>query len=322
MHTVKSPFFGCRLLLLLVFVLHPVLSSAQSTLYQQYIEKYKDIAIREMQRYGIPASITLAQGLLESGAGTSLLAEKANNHFGIKTGGNWDGPYFVKDDDATNERFRSYKSVLESYEDHSLFLKNRKRYASLFQLSPTDYRGWAHGLKAAGYATNPEYAQKLISLIEIYNLHEYDLPKTVVALVADKKHHASSKNTNSNPTAKVAESRPALEISVCNGVQYVKARAHDTFATLSQETGISEKHLKKYNDAGEYYTLSPGEPVFLEKKPAHVSKSLRGRAHRVLEGESLHSISQMYAVKLKSLQKANYLGHEFTLSPGDLIILP
>ena len=135
------------------------------------------MAIDQMNRYGIPASITLAQGLLESGAGTSMLAQKANNHFGIKVGGTWTGPYVTKDDDRQGERFRKYESVEESFEDHSRFLAERQRYASLFNLDPTDYRGWAHGLKEAGYATNPEYAKKLISLIDIYKLHEFDLQK-------------------------------------------------------------------------------------------------------------------------------------------------
>ena len=170
-------------------------SAAAQSLYEQYIARYKDMAIEQMQRYGIPASITLAQGLLESGAGTSMLATKANNHFGIKVGGSWTGPYVEKDDDRANERFRKYRSAAESFEDHSKFLQ-QPRYRSLFSLDKTDYRGWAKGLKAAGYATNPEYARQLISIIEIYKLHDFDTGKrhkTVAPEKSHEKHHKTSK---------------------------------------------------------------------------------------------------------------------------------
>ena len=145
--------------------------------YLNYIERYKGMAIDQMLRYKIPASITLAQGLLESGAGTSTLARKANNHFGIKCGRAWKGPYVLQDDDERNEKFRKYRSVEESYEDHSRFLQ-QARYSSLFDLSPKDYKGWARGLKRCGYATNPRYASLLIDLIERYDLDQYDKYKS------------------------------------------------------------------------------------------------------------------------------------------------
>ena len=146
----------------------------QKTLYERYIDQYSSMAVDQMRRYGIPASITLAQGLFESAAGTSALAVKGKNHFGIKCGGQWHGRYMLVNDDAPNERFRVYRSVQQSYEDHSKFLKNNARYASLFKLSPTDYEGWARGLKKAGYATNPRYANSLIEIIEKYSLYVYD----------------------------------------------------------------------------------------------------------------------------------------------------
>ena len=147
---------------------------AQNSLYEQYINRYSSMAVDQMNRYRIPASITLAQGLLESSAGTSRLARQGNNHFGIKCGGSWRGRYMLVNDDAPNERFRVYSSVRESYEDHSRFLTENRRYAGLFRLSTTDYKGWAHGLKSAGYATNPRYASLLINVIEKYDLTRFD----------------------------------------------------------------------------------------------------------------------------------------------------
>lgn len=143
--------------------------------YSAYISKYSDMAVDQMKTYGIPASITLAQGLLESDAGRSSLATKCNNHFGIKCHSDWTGRKMYHDDDARQECFRCYKDAEESYRDHSLFLVKGSRYQSLFKLGPTDYKGWAKGLKAAGYATSPTYADKLIELIERYGLDAYDL---------------------------------------------------------------------------------------------------------------------------------------------------
>ncbi|MEE2931726.1 MAG: glucosaminidase domain-containing protein [Bacteroidota bacterium] len=143
-----------------------------------YIEKYKDLAIDEMNNYGIPASITLSQGILESGNGESRLALEANNHFGIKCHNEWNGEKIYADDDEKGECFRKYSTVFNSYRDHSIFLSERKRYTSLFDLSPKAYKKWAKGLKKAGYATNPDYAKKLIKLIKKYNLNQYDVAGT------------------------------------------------------------------------------------------------------------------------------------------------
>ena len=163
-----------RIFLMALGMALPSITFAQrNSVYQQYVDQYKDAAIEQMHRYKIPASITLAQALLESGAGTSYLAKQANNHFGIKVGTGWSGPYVTRDDDHKNERFRKYKNVEESYEDHSQFLL-KDRYKRLFDLNPQDYKAWARGLKACGYATNPQYADKLIEIIELYQLHQYD----------------------------------------------------------------------------------------------------------------------------------------------------
>ena len=158
----------------------------------EYIATYKDDAIEEMQRTGIPASITLAQGILESGDGNSALARYAKNHFGIKCHSDWKGPTFTMDDDAKDECFRKYRKVIESYKDHSAFLTGRNRYAFLFELKITDYKGWAKGLKKAGYATNPKYPDLLIGIIEKNELYKFDDPK---AHKKDQKHLASKKES-------------------------------------------------------------------------------------------------------------------------------
>jgi len=302
----------------LFLLLFPFSLSAQNTLYHQYIEKYKDMAVRQMQLYGIPASITLAQGLLESAAGTSDLAQKANNHFGIKTGGTWKGPVFTKDDDAKNERFRRYRDVAESYEDHSLFLKNRQRYAALFSLQPTDYKGWAHGLKAAGYATNPEYAKKLISLIELYELHRYDRVKKHIST---SRKRAAQESRNKQAHQQAQPRKTALNLHRCNSAFYVFARQGDTFRSIARQLGLSEKKLIKYNEADKSYRLKKGEPVYLEKKQSRVMREMRRKTHTVKAGESMHSIAQSYGVRMARLYKANRLSTAYVPHVGDRLRL-
>ncbi|MBR4649563.1 MAG: glucosaminidase domain-containing protein, partial [Bacteroidaceae bacterium] len=183
-----------RLLFIVVMLCSVAVAMAQNAKYQAYISKFRDLAIAQMREHNIPASITMAQGLLESGAGTSLLAVKGHNHFGIKAHNDWTGPVMLRNDDAPNEKFRVYARDEQSYEDHSLFLRRGKRYASLFNLSITDYKGWAHGLKAAGYATSPTYAAKLIQIIEDYNLTELD------QAALGKKHHAKPVQAVTTPS--------------------------------------------------------------------------------------------------------------------------
>lgn len=301
-------------LLLLTAFLHGAV--AQQSLYQQYIEKYKDMAIEQMRRYGIPASITLAQGLLESGAGTSMLATKAHNHFGIKTGGNWTGPYVVKDDDKQGEHFRKYDNARQSYEDHSLFLSTRGRYSSLFKLSQTDYKAWAHGLKAAGYATNPEYAQKLISLIEIYNLARYDR-----SAAPSYKTPAASTAPRSAPSGGENRGKKDLVVGRANGRYYVVARPGDTFATIAREMEADEQKLRKYNEVSPAHSLAAGDVVYLQKKRSHVAGGLRGKYHVVAAGESLYTISQQYGVRLMTLIKANPAAATRAPKVGDTLLL-
>lgn len=279
-------------------------ANAQQDAYKQYIETYKSMAIDQMQRYRIPASITLAQGILESNAGRSSLATIANNHFGIKTGGTWNGPFVLRNDDAPNEQFRKYNTAEESFEDHSLFLTARGRYSSLFFLEPSDYRGWAHGLKAAGYATNPRYADLLISLIERYELSKYDLAH-------------SNKSTRLTRLAEADGRR----LYLCNDIVYVVARQGDTFATLAHELEMSEKKLRKYNEADKNYSLMQGDVVYLAKKKKHVARPIRLTLHTVAEGESMYAIAQRYGIRLEKLYAWNLLRPDHTLAVGEQLLL-
>lgn len=281
-----------------------------NAVYQQYIEIYKELAIEQMRKYSIPASITLAQGLLESSAGRSTLATMGNNHFGIKCH-DWTGPTMLRDDDAPNECFRVYSNPRASYEDHSKFLQ-RPRYQSLFRLKVTDYKGWANGLKACGYATSPTYAQKLINIIEAYQLYQYDTQKTVNTFVLN--HSVTS--------AKVElKGQQPHRLYSYNKNYYIIARHGDTFASLSKELGISAFKLARYNERDMVEMLADGDVVYLMKKQKHAVKEYRGRYHVVKNGESLYSIAQHYGVRLSRLYIWNRLSLDYAVKVGDKIYL-
>lgn len=269
--------------------------------FQNYFDKYKDVAVEQMLKYRIPASITLAQGVLESGAGNSELATKANNHFGIKCNG-WTGRKSYHDDDARNECFRAYDNVYESYQDHSVFLTTSKRYSSLFQLKLTDYKGWARGLKACGYATSPTYATKLIEIIELYKLYQYDTAKDFDKFQAQQ--------------VKSGDSR---QIYAFNKNYYLKARRGDTFRSLAKEVDISYRKLARYNERDKNDVLEEGEIVWLKKKQNKAPKNYKGRLHYVKNGESMYSISQLYGMKLKKLYKLNDLPPTYQIRVGDAL---
>ena len=269
--------------------------------YQNYFDKYKDVAVEQMLKYRIPASITLAQGVLESAAGNSELATKANNHFGIKCNG-WTGRKSYHDDDARNECFRAYDSVYESYQDHSVFLTTSKRYSNLFQLKLTDYKGWARGLKACGYATSPTYATKLIEIIELYKLYQYDTAKHFDMFQAQQ--------------VKGGDSR---QIYAFNKNYYLKARRGDTFRSLAKEVDISYRKLARYNERDKNDVLEEGEIVWLKKKQNKAPKNYKGRLHYVKNGESIYSISQLYGIKLKKLYKLNDLPPTYQIRVGDAL---
>lgn len=269
-------------LLLSLFAFLTVQGQSRNKQYEDYIKKYRDIAVEEMKRYHIPASITLAQGLLESGAGYGTLARKSNNHFGIKCGSDWRGKTVKHDDDARNECFRMYKDPKDSYRDHSKFLAGKQRYAFLFDLKITDYKGWARGLKKAGYATNPRYAHQLIDIIERYDLDKYD-----------KKGGLKWMKENPNPH----------EPYIANGLLYIIARQGDTWKNLSKEFDISKRKLRKYNDLYKGYELQEGDILYLEKKNRKAPKGMY--VHVLRNGESMYSISQKYGIRLKRLYKMN-----------------
>ncbi len=268
-----------------------------------------------MERYGIPASIKLGQGLLESSAGNSDLATEANNHFGIKCKKEWTGPTFTKDDDAKDECFRKYETVLASYEDHSQFLKNSSRYAELFSLDITDYKGWAHGLKKAGYATNPQYAQLLIKTIEDNRLYELDKKGSAVLGKSVKTGNDVKQPSALNPKTPRGKSGetdlPDFELKkqggrsvlVRNRVQYIVAKQGDTFESLNTELGLLRWQLPKYNDLAPSAKINAGDILYIQPKRRKASEE----QHTVKSGETMRSISQEHAIKLSRLYRLNHL---------------
>lgn len=284
-----------------------LLAQRPNSAYQDYINRYKDLAIEQMLKWKVPASITLAQGLLESGAGKSELAQKGNNHFGIKCHG-WTGAKTYHDDDLSQECFRAYNNVRDSYEDHSQFLARQTRYSRLFTLSPTDYRAWAHGLKACGYATSPTYAQKLIGIIELYNLSQYDHAKSYSHFAAE--HLAAVDQTD--------KSVSNHSVYFNNKNYYVRVRKGDTFASIAREFNLNYRRIARYNERSSKSQLEIGELVYLEKKQKRAEKKYKKQLHTVRAGESLYSIAQLYGVRLKNLCKKNNINlQNYTIKVGD-----
>lgn len=288
--------------------------------FDAYIDKYKDLAIQQQKEYKIPASITLAQGLLESAAGNSRLARIGNNHFGIKCKEEWRGGKMYHDDDEANECFRTYKSVEESYIDHSLFLARRKYYVSLFDLDVHDYKGWAHGLQKCGYATDKSYGVKLVQLIETYELHKFDRMK--VKAKAVEKTYLDDDIYEIKIKASVSKKFPALtdwrrRIHEVNGIHYITAQAGDSYDIVAYDTRMKLKRLLKYNEVTADHQLKEDDIIFLQPKKKQASKG--NVIHIVKKGDSLHSISQLYGMKLKSLYKLNKLKDQYTPKPGDIL---
>ena len=280
------------------------MAQRRNSAYEDYINRYKDIAIEQMMKHHIPASITLAQGLLESGAGKSLLTVSSNNHFGIKCHNEWTGRRFYKDDDIKDDCFRVYDNARESFEDHSKFLL-RPRYQSLFSLKITDYKGWARGLKACGYATNPQYADKLIGLIELYGLYEYDYAKKYDKFIAT--------HSGVNTSGHYANHR----IYYRNKNYYLVANGGETFKSLAEEVGVSYRKLAKYNERDKKDVLSQGDIIYMEKKRSKAEKMYKNQPHVVRANESLYDIAQLYGIRLKYLYKKNGLPLDYVPRPGD-----
>lgn len=298
-------------ILTLLFLTVCLLLQAQRTnqAFWSYIDKYKDWAIEQMHEYRIPASITLAQGLLESNAGRSRLATEANNHFGIKVGGSWTGPYIVQSDDRPNDRFRKYKSARESYVDHSKFLQ-QKRYQGLYQLGRTDYKGWARGLKAAGYATNPAYAESLIRVIEMYNLQQFDTGK----------YRSQKPTTTATQTNSVDEFWQRHKIYLNNKNHFIIVEIGDDMATISKKTGLSLHKLYKYNDLPRDYAPTEGDLIYLKNKRKCASKEFKKNPIHIVEpNQSLFDIAQLYGIRLESLCKLNEWDEPHAVQVGEIL---
>ncbi len=279
----------------------------------EYINKYKNLAIQHQKEYKIPASIKLAQGILESDAGTSRLAKQANNHFGIKCKEEWKGARIYQTDDAPNECFRAYNSVEESYLDHSLFLSKRIYYVSLFKLDILDYKGWANGLQQCGYATDKQYGKKLIGIIEQYNLHQYDKMTTVASRPVIDDIYEVKPNQSKFPEKIYLNRR----LFVTNGIHYITAQPDDTFENIASDARMKVKRLLKYNEVTIDHKLRTGDIVFLQNKKKQASKE--HLVHFVRPGESMHSISQIYGMKVKSVYKFNKLKDGYIPKPGDIL---
>lgn len=287
------------LVLSLVFITPWLLAQKMSN--QEYIEAFKEIAMQEMQEHKIPASITLAQGILESGSGNSRLASQGNNHFGIKCKKNWTGRTIIEDDDEKNECFRAYNNAYESYKDHSLFLHQNPRYGFLFDLSILDYRGWAEGLRKAGYATNPRYPQLLIGIIERLNLAQYD---TLVF------YGTSQPVAQSSPK----QVKPLIQV-VDNRIPMVVAGKDATVSSVAQKNNMREWQIYKYNDLPKGSRIEPGMVLYIKPK--------RNRAavpeHQVSGEETMWEISQKYGIKLKKLYRKNRMEPGTQPAPGEVL---
>ncbi len=293
---------------------------------EEYIEKYKDAAIHAMKTHGIPASITLAQGCLESADGNSDLAVRANNHFGIKCHNDWKGPtYYKKGDDIGKSCYRKYRNASESFKDHSDFLRYGQRYAFLFDLEITDYKGWSHGLKKAGYATDPKYAQKLIKIIEDYQLYRFDRE---MYAKAEKKPDLLPPSPSQ--LQQVMELNPAKNsllykysrnrtIYVRNGVPFILTSDLDTYESIAEEYNLFTGELLRFNDLKKSRDLAPGTVVYLQRKKGKARKHLE--IHIAVEGDTYYDISQKYGVRMKKLFKYNDYRNGDILHVGDEVFL-
>jgi LysM repeat protein len=299
---------------ILLFISLLAVAQAPNQAYLSYIEQYHLIAEKQQKEHRIPASIILAQGLLESGAGQSDFTKQSNNHFGIKCTSDWTGQKISHDDDKTGECFRKYDQVVDSYEDHALFLKNRTRYAFLFNLAPTDYESWAFGLKKAGYATDPAYAYKLISIIEGYNLNRFDTG-----------NNYEGNTTNISKTDEYTGSMGVISATAhhlvfkVNGVKFVTSYNGDTYASIADEFNLTLTRICEYNEADSSTGLSGDTRVFIESKKRKASKEYE--RHVVQDGESMYSISQDYGVKVISLYQLNNISFSDGAQFGQIVKL-
>jgi LysM repeat protein len=303
------------ILVLIICLNFSVISFSQKNYREEYIAKYKDLAMREMARSGIPASIILAQGCLESGDGRGKLALASNNHFGIKCKSDWTGETVSWDDDAKGECFRSYPTVEESYIDHSRFLSNSPRYASLFSLDRTDYKSWAKGLKKAGYATAEHYDKQLIKIIEDFELFKLDHTMTKAEMAAYEKlkvEQVDTKGLSINPYR-------MHHVDMRNRLKTIVFKPGDTFESIAEEFGLEVWELYLMNDYPKDYIPQKNEIIYIESKRRKPAS--KASVHQVGEGESMHFISQAYGVKLRLLLRRNNMKYGDQPKPGQTIYL-
>ncbi|MEI6764338.1 MAG: glucosaminidase domain-containing protein [Bacteroidota bacterium] len=301
--------------------------TAQTMSVEDYIAKYKPLAIAEMYAGHIPASITLAQGILESGNGNSVLTKNTNNHFGIKCKPEWTGGRYYYDDDAKGECFRVYPTDTASYKDHTVFLTTRDRYAFLFKLDITDYKAWAKGLKDAGYATKSDYAELIIGIIERNNLAQLDLagqyPRDTssnvnnVPKIKHKGDIASGKHKNTEDFKEVPIQKGARIISENNGVKLVKAKRNDNFVRIASDIDLLPADVARFNDVNPNYKLTEGERIYIERKKNQGNIG----AHIVKKNETMFQISQEYAVRLRSLYRLNHMKYGTQAKEGQKLLL-
>ncbi len=272
---------------------------------EEYILSHKEDAIKEMLLNGVPASITLAQAMLESGNGNSALAFYANNHFGIKCHKGWSGPSYIQDDDESNECFRKYEKVLDSYHDHSMFLKHRDRYFFLFNLPKTDYKAWSFGLKEAGYATHPNYAFMLIDLIEKYNLAEYDKFQDMIAIKSNASDHFPL---------------PAMEMRKSvkyNGTKFIISKKGDSYFKIATELNLEMDQILSYNELKKTEKLEVGKKIYIQKKRRKAMEPY----HVVVKGESMKSIAQLHGIRLLNLYRKNRMSFSDQPRTGEVLFL-
>ena len=305
--------------ILVLFAAIPLCTAAQQITREEYIDRYKSIAVAHMERYGIPASITMAQGLLESNAGNSWLSRQSNNHFGIKCKRDWTGDRVYHDDDAKGECFRSYPTVEDSYDDHARFLDSQPRYDSLFAYSSTDYRSWARGLKAAGYATAPDYAERLVRIIEENRLYLLDR-ENGERLYAESRGIAAPLPDAPCTAPRVPEAAAECPIDpdafgvTINGHCGYTARAGDTFESIGRNFRISASNLRRFNDLRGTAQPAAGDRIYIERKKRHWEGGTL--LHTAREGETVRILAQRYGIRSRSIEKLNRLDRRTALTEG------
>ena len=320
------------------------LMAQQKMTRSEYIAKWADVAIEHMEIYGIPASITMAQAIVESGSGNGVLARTANNHFGIKCGSKWTGGKVYHDDDAKGECFRAYSSAEESFADHAEFLHTRERYNFLFDYATDDYVSWAKGLKQAGYATAPTYAEGLIKVIEsekLYLLDQKNGRKLYDDYVAEKLglNKPTEQPKSNTPDAEAADqtlayadrgidpnnfrvtinSHCGYNVYLTNHSNYVVAHEGDTYKSIGKLFELSQRTLRKFNDAPKGHELKAGDVVYIERKAPRWRGE--GLMHRTKRGESLRLLSQIYGIRLKSLSKLNNMDEDTVFQGNETVRL-